>query len=290
MNEKDITAVLQQDVSLREAARLHDQKLQPLPDRLNKLVMQRVREAEENRRNERKRLWMMMALGVAAASLLLLFCFIQSASDEHQPAKNRLVTVKKIEDGTQKQGQKPLVKKDESHPFHPEMKQDTEPVKISKTQDSKMVPAKAQANKHPDKVSDETVSPVPALIKQTTVVNCSERGGEIPKSKIQLNPTPSRHQSQKMLAAEEDIKETTREDYPDTLGNHIFQSPENIRMAMSLLGDCDETIRKETQEIRNYIIESTFYAMPPSGKTILVKDENGDLNVMETDKARMVEL
>ena len=94
-----------------------------------------------------------------------------------------------------------------------------------------------------------------------------------------------------MIAQEDTPPITETEKFnPDTLGNDIFESRQNILIAMRLLSECEDIIRQEKQEFRNGLIEATFNAVPPSDNAILVKDENGDLNVVETGKRTIIEL
>ena len=81
-----------------------------------------------------------------------------------------------------------------------------------------------------------------------------------------------------------------KEQYADTLGSHIFQSPENVLIAMKMLDECDAIYRNELQEVRNNVIDATFRVAPPSGSAILVKDMNGDLDVVDREKKRIIEL
>jgi len=69
---------------------------------------------------------------------------------------------------------------------------------------------------------------------------------------------------------------------PDTLGNSIWQSEQNVQRALQLLSECEATIRREEQEVRNHIIQATFNAMPQPANAILVTNENGDYEVIET--------
>ena len=85
-------------------------------------------------------------------------------------------------------------------------------------------------------------------------------------------------------------KLVAQEQYTDTLGSHIFQSPENVLIAVKMLEECDAIIRNEMQEVRNNLIDATFRVAPPSGSAILVKDMNGDLDVVDREKKRIIEL
>ena len=76
----------------------------------------------------------------------------------------------------------------------------------------------------------------------------------------------------------------TRHSLPDTLGNGIWQHEENVVRAVRILSECEADIRQEEQEIRNHIIRATFRAMPQPAGVILVSDENGDYEVIETKR------
>ena len=78
--------------------------------------------------------------------------------------------------------------------------------------------------------------------------------------------------------------------YADTLGSEILQSPENKLVALKILSECEATIERETQEVRNSLIKATFNVVPPSRNAILVTDENGDYDVIDTSKKNIVEL
>ena len=75
---------------------------------------------------------------------------------------------------------------------------------------------------------------------------------------------------------------------PDTLGSGIWQSRENVQRAVQILADCEATIRREEQEVRNDIIEATFRATPQPANAILVSNEAGDYEVIE--KRNIIEI
>lgn len=77
---------------------------------------------------------------------------------------------------------------------------------------------------------------------------------------------------------------------PDTLGQSIFESEENVRIAMQILCECEATIRQEKQQTRNYIIEATFNAMPQAENALLVTNENGDFEVIEVSEQTAIEI
>jgi len=70
-----------------------------------------------------------------------------------------------------------------------------------------------------------------------------------------------------------------RRDIPDTLGNGIWKSKENVARAIKILADCEATIAREHQQVRNSIIEATFNVMPQPAGAILVTNEVGDREV-----------
>jgi len=69
---------------------------------------------------------------------------------------------------------------------------------------------------------------------------------------------------------------------PDTLGEGIWQNKENVRLALQMLAECEATIQREEQEIRNNIVRATFNATPQPANAILVTNELGDYEVIET--------
>ena len=64
--------------------------------------------------------------------------------------------------------------------------------------------------------------------------------------------------------------------YEDTLGNGIWQSKKNIVLAEEMLKDCEMTIRKSGQAIRNEVMEASFHALQQKPSFRLVIDEEGD--------------
>lgn len=74
----------------------------------------------------------------------------------------------------------------------------------------------------------------------------------------------------------------THQSLPDTLGNGIWQNRENVVRALQMLAECEATILREEQEVRNTVIEATFRATPQPANVILVTNETGDYEVIET--------
>lgn len=69
---------------------------------------------------------------------------------------------------------------------------------------------------------------------------------------------------------------------PDTLGSSIWHSERNVALAIQMLSECETTILREEREMRNHIIQATFNATPQPANTVLVTNEAGDYEVIET--------
>ena len=67
---------------------------------------------------------------------------------------------------------------------------------------------------------------------------------------------------------------------PDTLGNGIWQSEENVVRALQMLADCEATIASQDQEVYNAMVKAVFNATPQSADAILVSNEAGDYEVI----------
>ena len=81
---------------------------------------------------------------------------------------------------------------------------------------------------------------------------------------------------------------THRSELPDTLGNGIWRSERNVVIALQILSECEATIRREEQEVRNHIIQATFNATPQPANAVLVTNEAGDYEVIETKTIREI--
>ena len=146
----------------------------------------------------------------------------------------------------------------------------------------------------------EQTEPAPVLEAKTKTITISETMTktevEAPmeeKEPTDLHKCVARKKLRKKVRRKEPSIETklvAKEQYADTLGSHIFQSPENVLIAMKMLDECDAIYRNELQEVRNNVIDATFRVAPPSGSAILVKDMNGDLDVVDREKKRIIEL
>ena len=146
----------------------------------------------------------------------------------------------------------------------------------------------------------EQTEPAPVLEAKTKTITISEtmtktvvEGPMEEKEPTDLHKCVARKKLRKKVRKKEPSIETklvAKEQYADTLGSHIFQSPENVLIAMKMLDECDAIYRNELQEVRNNVIDATFRVAPPSGSAILVKDMNGDLDVVDREKKRIIEL
>ena len=146
----------------------------------------------------------------------------------------------------------------------------------------------------------EEMEPAPVLEAETKTITITE---SMTKTEVvapmeenepaDLHKCVARKKLRKKVRRKEPSIETklvVQEQYADTLGSHIFQSPENVLIAMKMLDECDDIYRNELQEVRNNVIDATFRVAPPSGSAILVKDMNGDLDVVDREKKRIIEL
>ena len=146
----------------------------------------------------------------------------------------------------------------------------------------------------------EQTEPAPVLEAKTKAITISEmmtktevKAPMEEKESADLHKCVARKKLRKKVRKKEPSIErelVAQEQYADTLGSHIFQSPENVLIAMKMLDECDAIYRNELQEVRNNVIDATFRVAPPSGNAILVKDMNGDLDVVDREKKRIIEL
>ena len=146
----------------------------------------------------------------------------------------------------------------------------------------------------------EQTEPAPVLEAKTKAITISETMTKtVVEAPMEENESADLHKcvARKKLRKKVRKKEPSierelvaQEQYADTLGSHIFQSPENVLIAMKMLDECDAIYRNELQEVRNNVIDATFRVAPPSSSAILVKDMNGDLDVVDREKKRIIEL
>ena len=95
-------------------------------------------------------------------------------------------------------------------------------------------------------------------------------------------PTEQSDASNRASATYRQKKRTRPTEIPDTLGNGIWRSERNVALAIQMLSECEKTIQREEQEMRNHIIQATFNATPQPDNAVLVTNEAGDYEVIET--------
>ena len=119
------------------------------------------------------------------------------------------------------------------------------------------------------------VHPIEQSSAPDEVIECtqsSNRGAPIRQSG-RTNQAIGAHQSSNRARSTE---------ISDTLGNGIWRSERNVAIAIQMLSECEETILREEQEMRNHIIQATFNATPQPANVVLVTNEAGDYEVIET--------
>ena len=133
---------------------------------------------------------------------------------------------------------------------------------------------KPQPEQQTPVIAEKVMPPVPAI---------SDEPIEHAKPTKPIKPV-------KVAKAATPKKRPIEAELPDTLGQSIFESEENVRIAMQILCECEATIRQEKQQTRNYIIEATFNALPHAEDAQLVRGENGDLEVIQVSQQTAIEI
>ena len=95
-------------------------------------------------------------------------------------------------------------------------------------------------------------------------------------------PTKQSGRTNQAIGAHQSSNRARSTEIPDTLGNGIWRSERNVAIAIQMLSECEETILREEQEMRNHIIQATFNATPQPANVVLVTNEAGDYEVIET--------
>ena len=282
MNGNDISTRLRHDASLRKAVRRQNQHLPPMSDNLNERLLSRIQAADDKRRKSKRIVWLTAAIASAVAACALLLLLPGRMGKEQQP---------------------PLPS-DPVATVNPPSGTETQDTAIEQSSPRIEITAVDSIQTQPENPGTHlnVAEPKLPMLAQANETRQGERlqtGRKARKSGLEKNKAKdemaTRPIKENIVSKAEPEEPTTqiaevKEDLPDTLGNSIFQSPKNVLIAMRMLSECDEIISRETQEIRNDILEATFNVVPPSPRAILVKDENGDLNVMETNQNHFVEL
>ena len=95
-------------------------------------------------------------------------------------------------------------------------------------------------------------------------------------------PTKPSGRTNQAIGAHQSSNRARSTEISDTLGNGIWRSERNVAIAIQMLSECEETILREEQEMRNHIIQATFNATPQPANVVLVTNEAGDYEVIET--------
>lgn len=115
----------------------------------------------------------------------------------------------------------------------------------------------------------------------TNVLNESK----VPEAPKAITPSAAPRQIAKAPRHSAATKETAfiTDEIPDTLGSSIMASKENMARALQMLAECEQSIMKGEQAVRNDMIEATFNSMPQSASAMLVINELGDVEVVDYD-------
>ena len=119
------------------------------------------------------------------------------------------------------------------------------------------------------------VHPIEQPSAPDEVIECTQ-----PSNRV--HPTEQLSASNRTTEHTRPTKRTHPTEIPDTLGNGIWRSERNVAIAIQMLSECEETILREEQEMRNHIIQATFNATPQPANVVLVTNEAGDYEVIET--------
>lgn len=108
---------------------------------------------------------------------------------------------------------------------------------------------------------------------------------KVPEAPKAITPSAAPRQIAKAPRHSAAAKETAfiTDEIPDTLGSSIMASKENIARALQMLAECEQSIMKGEQAVRNDMIEATFNSMPQSASAMLVVNELGDVEVVDYD-------
>ena len=115
----------------------------------------------------------------------------------------------------------------------------------------------------------------------TNVLNDSK----VPEAPKAITPSAAPRQIAKAPRHSAAAKETAliTDEIPDTLGSSIMASEENMARALQMLAECEQSIMKGEQAVRNDMIEAAFNSMPQSASAMLVVNELGDVEVVDYD-------
>ena len=262
MKIKDTTQILREDVNLTEAVRRNTEELPSLSAGLNERLMSQLAADADRKQPARKKVWLYAAIVSAVAACVALLLILKTPTSE--PEKNT------------SDRKAPVASVPESVP---EAAKPSDSLSVS----DPIVPQELDKDRVQPLLAAENVAKPAEIIPSTPV-------GRQTKKVSKTVPIVKKEQPPVGETPASEIMDNQSEEYADTLGSSIFQSPENVLLAMQMLAGCEHVIQQETQRMRNNLIEASFEVMPPSKETILVKDENGDLNLLDTRYQRTIEL
>lgn len=124
----------------------------------------------------------------------------------------------------------------------------------------------------------------PADLNAANVTNVLS-DSKVPEAPKAITPSAAPRQIAKAPRHSAAAKETAliTDEIPDTLGSSIMASEENIARALQMLAECEQSIMKGEQTVRNDMIEAAFNSMPQSASAMLVVNELGDVEVVDYD-------
>lgn len=124
----------------------------------------------------------------------------------------------------------------------------------------------------------------PADLNAANVTNVLS-DSKVPEAPKAITPSAAPRQIAKASRHLAAAKETAliTDEIPDTLGSSIMASEENMARALQMLAECEQSIMKGEQAVRNDMIEATFNSMPQSASAMLVVNELGDVEVVDYD-------
>lgn len=142
------------------------------------------------------------------------------------------------------------------------------------------------------------------------VSDCGEKGDE-PAKTIEKPETPSDTTAAPIAPAEEPAARPAplrfkharkllakSEDIPDTLGSDLWKSERNVMLALQMLSECGEAIRKGEQSARNMMVEAEYrttvngpFTDSESQPAIeLIANENGDYEIVAANQENIIEI
>ena len=286
MKKNDISTTLQLDINLLNAVRRHEEKLPPLPEQLNHQTIRRLNQINgSSHGNKFKKQVLTAIISAIAASLLLLITFKRfSENPSNQPIAPSAIA--KYPNSVEEANLAHSMEKEHTSIINVKIRKKSE--EEFKTRNKLTQHTKGQTYKHHlianQKLNEKKKTTAYSILSDNKLTETHvERHAE--------SRQPQEYKDERQL--EENCYFTGEEAadvFADTLGSAILQSPENRLIALQMLSECEVTIERETQEVRNYLIEATFNVVPPSRNAILVIDENGDYNVVETGNKKIIEL